>query len=78
MANPYVQGKRGGPNGMGCYGNMWPPGQMEHPHLEDRSVIKGKYRVRPRGWNKAANPRTNAASGKSKTLAPRRRAYGPF
>jgi len=63
---------------------MWPDTQSgrEHPHLEDRSVLKAKYRTRPRGWDdsKAAAPRTNPPTGNQnkRGVVCRRRAYGPF
>ena len=60
---------------------MWPSGQMDHVHIDPvllRSILKKKLRTKPAGWSKAANPRTNAARNKGKTLAPRKRAYGPF
>ena len=80
MANPYSK------CGL-CLGNMWPPTQIfTHRHLtieEKRAVLKRKYRVGKRGWNKAANPRTGNSHGPTpkrsgKTLVSRRRAYGPF
>lgn len=74
MANPYSKCKT-------C-GSMWPGAQLnDHKHLtaeEAKKTLKYKYRMKKFGWNKAANPRTNSPKLKGKTLAPRRRAYGPF
>lgn len=62
-----------------CKGNMWPPGQIkDHIHLVDPTVLKKKLRTAKTGWNKPAGPRSNPPRAKHKTLAPRRRAYGPF
>lgn len=62
-----------------CLGNVWPPQQMDHPHLTvDMMPLKKKHRVRKQGWSRKADPRTNSAQPKTRTLAPPRRAYGPF
>lgn len=60
---------------------MWPPQQLaDHVHLseEDTKRLKKKYRVGKRGWDKVPAARSNSPKGATKTLAPRRRAYGPF
>lgn len=64
-------------------GNRWPDNQQgkEHVHLtaeERKKQLKLKYRTRKTGWDKKPNPRTNGPRAKSKTLRPRRKAYGPF
>ena len=74
MANPYA---RCGP----CKGNFWPSGLKEHKHLTTEELVatlKLKHRTRGTGRNVPAKPRTNSPRPNVKTIAPRRRAYGPF
>lgn len=66
-----------------CGGNRWPDTQQgrDHVHLspeERKRQLKLKHRTPKTGWNKVPNPRTNPAKGKSKSVRPRRKSYGPF
>jgi hypothetical protein len=69
-----------------CKGNMWPSagtatGVVEHGHVDHTTMnnpLKLKLRVGKRGWNKAANPRSNSPIAAVKSLSPRKKAYGPF
>lgn len=72
MANPYSRCGQ-------CKGNMWPGGQMDHPHgTPENNPLKEKYRTKPVTRSFPAKPRTNSAVGKVRSIVPRKRAYGPF
>lgn len=64
-----------------CNGNMWPDigHYREHAHLSPQSMkLKQKLTQGYIGRKGGAATRTNAGKPASSSLAPRRRAYGPF